>query len=80
MTAWGENLRPDIVHSSSVCDSGGLKKGSASGSLLAAHILILGGFIMILGGFLRAERFLELSLINVASILVEQSEQPGILA
>lgn len=57
---------------------GWLRKGSASGGLLATHVLILGGFIMILGGSLRAERFLELSFINIASVLVEQREQPGI--
>lgn len=36
------------------------------------------GFIVILEGSLRAERFLELSVIGIASILVEQREQPGI--
>lgn len=46
--------------------------------LLATRVLILGSFLMILGCFLRAERFLEPSFINIASILVEQREQRGI--
>lgn len=33
---------------------------------------------MILEGFLRAERFLELSVIRIASILVKKREQPGV--
>lgn len=33
---------------------------------------------MILEGSLRAESFLELSVTSIASILVEQREQPGI--
>lgn len=34
---------------------------------------------MILGGFLKAERFLEPSFINIANILLEQRQQPGII-
>lgn len=47
--------------------------------LVAICILILGSFIMILGGFLKAERFLEPSFINIANILLEQRQQPGII-
>lgn len=56
-------------------DGGWLRRGSASGGLLATHV---GGFIMIFGGFFRTERVLELGFIDIANIHVEQREQPGI--
>lgn len=55
------------------------EKRQCLSGLLAIRVLILGSFLMILGGFLRAERYLEPSFIGIASILVEQGEQRGII-